>query len=182
MAVVTTLPRSRPLTRADLEAMPDDGHRYELIDGVLVVSPAPSREHQRAQMRLIGALLRVLPEGLEMLAAPFDVALADDTVTQPDIVIAPREAYTSKDLPEAPLLAIEILSPSTRRFDLVLKRSRYEAAGCSHYWVIDPEEPRIIAWSLRGGSYVEVADVVADEELVLEQPFPFRIVPTALVA
>ena len=52
------------MTRADLEAIPDDGHRYELIDGVLVVSPAPSREHQRAQMRLIGALLRVLPEGL----------------------------------------------------------------------------------------------------------------------
>ena len=78
-------------------------------------------------------------------------------------------------------MAIEILSPSTRRFDLVLKRSRYEAAGCPHYWVIDPEEPRIIAWALRGGSYVEVADVVADEELVLEQPFPFRIVPATLV-
>lgn len=70
MSRMTTLPRSRPLTRADLDAMPDDGHRYELIDGVLLVTPAPVTRHQRASFQLGLALHRSLPPGLEILHAP----------------------------------------------------------------------------------------------------------------
>lgn len=179
MGVMTTTP-SRPFTRADLEAMPDDGHRYELIDGVLVVTPAPTPRHQRVQMALIRMLLPVLPTGLELLAAPVDVALADDTVMQPDLLIAPTESFSDRDLPVAPVLAIEILSPSTRRLDLMLKRARYEAAGCQHYWVVDPDGPRILAWSLRDSSYVEVADVSGDEELHVKEPVELRVTPSAL--
>lgn len=88
MAAVTTpvrtfspgLPHGRPLTRADLDLVPDDGHRYELLDGVLVVSPSPARRHQRAVLRLARLVDDSLPADLELLVAPFDVALADDTV------------------------------------------------------------------------------------------------------
>lgn len=84
MVAMTLLPRSRPLTRADLDAIPDDGHRYELLDGVLLVTPAPSLEHQRVARELFLLLHAACPEGLEVLFAPFDVVLADDTVLQPE--------------------------------------------------------------------------------------------------
>src|SRR5688500_18040100 len=133
MSVVTLLPHGRPLTRADLDRMPDDGHRYELVDGVLLVSPSPRRAHQRAVLRLLRALDDACPPEFEVLGAPFDVVLADDTVMIPDIVVGRRVEFTDKNLPAAPVLAVEVLSPSTRRFDLLLKRSRFESAGAQAY-------------------------------------------------
>lgn len=175
------LPRGRALTRDDLDAMPDDGHRYELLDGILVVSPAPSRRHQRASLRLSVLLDAALPAGLELLPAPFDVALADDTVMQPDLVVARVDDYTERDLPVAPLLAVEVLSPSSRGIDLLLKKDRLERAGCEHYWVVDPEEPSITAWALHDGAYRQVARAVGEEAFEVAAPFDVRLKPTGLV-
>lgn len=172
----------RALTRADLDAMPDDGHRYELIDGVLVVSPAPSRLHQRAVVQLCLVLAEFRPAGFEVLAAPFDVVLADDTVVQPDVLVGRMADFTDADLPAAPTLAVEVLSPSSRRFDLMLKHSRYEAAGCEAYWVIDPGEPSITAWQLTDGRFREAGRAVGEQELTLDLPFPIRLTPAQLVA
>ncbi|MEI2779212.1 MAG: Uma2 family endonuclease [Tetrasphaera sp.] len=177
---MTTLPRSRPLTRDDLNAMPDDGHRYELLDGSLIVTPAPSRAHQRVLARLHLVLASAIPRNLEMLFAPFDVVLAADTVLQPDLLIARRADFTPRDLPVAPLLAVEILSPSTRRIDLHTKRARYEAAGCPSYWVVDPDDPAIIAWELRDGQYAEVARARDTESFRVTAPFPVQFRPTDL--
>jgi len=181
MGTVTTLPRGRALTRDDLDAMPDDGHRYELIDGTLIVTPGPSRRHQRMSFRLGVLLDAACPKELEVLAAPFDVALAVDTVVQPDLLVGRRSDFTERDLPVAPLLAIEVLSPSTRRVDLTLKRSRYEAAGCPSYWVVDPDEPSLTAWDLRDGEYVEVAHVVGDEEYAATAPYEVTVSPGRLL-
>ena len=85
MEDVTTLPRGQAFTRADLDAMPDDGHRYEIIDGSLVVTPAPSLRHQIIVLNLAIALKASCPDDLRVLTAPFDVALALDTVMQPDL-------------------------------------------------------------------------------------------------
>jgi len=180
MVSMTLLPQSRPLTRDDLDSMPDDGHRYELIDGALVVTPAPSVGHQRVLAGLHLLLARTCPPGLELLFAPLDVALADDTVMQPDLLVARREDFTSRALPTAPLLAVEILSPSTRRIDLTLKRSRYEAAGTASYWVVDPDDLTLTAWDLAEGRYVEVAHVAGDEEWTASSPFPVTVVPARL--
>ncbi len=116
METVTTLPRNRPLTRADLVQVPDDGHRYELVDGTLVVTPAPAVRHQRAVANLLVCLKASCPDPLDVLTAPLDVALADDTVLQPDLLVARRGDFTDRDLPVAPLLAVEVLSPSTRHW------------------------------------------------------------------
>jgi len=181
MGTVTTLPRGRPLTRADLEAMPDDGHRYELIDGALVVTPAPSYRHQDIAGHVYLILSAACPDDLKVLFAPFDVALAEDTVLQPDLLVAHRGDFTAGDLPVAPLLAVEVLSPSTRRIDLTLKRSRLEAAGCKSYWVIDPEGPAVTAWQLVDGTYVETANVTANEPFAAELPYPVEFLPSELV-
>jgi Uma2 family endonuclease len=176
-----TLPR-RPLTRADLEAMPDDdGHRYELVDGVLVVTPAPSTAHQTVSVNLLMLLGRACPSDLRILHAPFDVVLSDDTLLQPDLVVARRADFTAQNLPTAPLLAIEILSPSTRRFDLMVKRSRLESAGCASYWVVDPDIPSMVAWDLDGASYREVGNVKAAEMFRAVRPFEVEVRPADLI-
>ena len=180
MNAVCALPtrRTRPadFTPADLAAMPDDGRRYELVDGVLVVSPSPSRPHQRASMRLSVILDRHAPVELEVLAAPCDLLLGPDTVVQPDLLIVPAE-----DDDALPVLVVEILSESTRRFDLALKRARYETAGIGAYWVIDPgSTPSIVAWELRDGAYVEVARAEGADTARLRHPFPIQVTPADL--
>jgi len=98
-------------------APPDDGRRHELIDGVLLVTPAPSVRHQVAVANLFALLRAGCPESLIALTAPLDVALADDTIVQPDLVVARRQDFTEQDLPTAPLLVVEVLSyRATRPF------------------------------------------------------------------
>lgn len=181
MDTVTTLPRSRPLTRWDLEAMPDDGHRYELIDGTLIVSAAPSPRHQTVVVNLTVLLHAACPDDLQVLTAPLDVALDEHSLLQPDLLVARRTDFTARDLPMAPRLAVEVLSPSTRRVDLTLKRSRYESASCPSYWVVDPDEPSLVAWELHKSEYVEVGRVEGDEPFEARQPFAVTVVPRRLL-
>lgn len=171
------------LTRADLDEMPDDGRRYELIDGVLVISPVPGWAHQRAVGWLITALWDARPSNhFEPLLGPFDIELADDTMLRPDLFVARYSDMTDEVLPAAPLLAVEVLSPSTRRFDLMVKHSRLEAAGCASYWVVDTDEPAVIAWDLCDGSYVEVAHARGDAMFQAQRPYPVEFTPRSLLA
>lgn len=89
------LPRGRALTRDDLDAMPDDGHRYELIDGILVVSPVPRIRHQDVVAEVYVLLRAACPVELKVLFAPVDVALSEDTVMQPDLLVAGRADFTA---------------------------------------------------------------------------------------
>ncbi|MGI8536251.1 MAG: Uma2 family endonuclease [Mycobacteriales bacterium] len=181
MTAVTTLPFSRPLTRADLEDTPDDGHRYELIDGVLIVSPGPDLPHQDVVGNPHLLLRAACPPELKVVLAPFDVVLAEDTVLEPDLLVAPRSHFTRRELPGAPLLAVEVLSPSTRRFDLLVKRDRLQQAGAPSYWLIDPNEPSVIVLELRDGAYLRVAHLRGDEAYDVTLPFPLRLVPAELL-
>ncbi len=186
MTAVTTAPgllptTSRPLTRRDLEALPwDDGRRWELIDGTLVVSPAPLHGHQVVVGNLHLLLRAACPPDLQVVLAPFAVGLDEATEIQPDLLVAPRSQFTEKELPGAPLLAVEVLSPSTRRVDLLLKRDRLQEAGCRSYWLVDPDALTVLVLELQGGVYVEVASGTEPVEVVL--PFPVRVDPADLLA
>jgi Uma2 family endonuclease len=79
------------------------------------------------------------------------------------------------------VLAIEVLSPSTRRVDLILKRDRFEAAGCPSHCVVDPDEPSVTVWRLLGQSYVEAARVAGTEQADLQVPYPISLVPADLL-
>ena len=182
MTAVTTLPFGRPLTRADLELMPEDGHRYELIDGALIVSPGPRTAHQTAVINLAVLLSAACPSDLKVLTAPFAVGLADDTEVQPDVLVARRDDFTEVDLPVPPLLAVEVLSPSTRRVDLLLKRDRYQAAGIRSYWVVDPDEPSLAVLELGPeGIYLEVARSTGDQQIGVAAPYPLELSAAALL-
>ena len=175
------LPFGRPLVRADLEHLPDDGHRYELIDGTLVVSPGPQLPHQDVVGNLHLLLRAACTPGLKVVLAPFAVALADDTEVQPDLIVARRDQFTRKELPGPPLLAVEVLSPSTRRVDLLLKRDRLQSAGVASYWLVDPDEPSVTVLELQGDAYAEVARASGSEAVEVTAPFPVRLVPSELL-
>lgn len=184
MEPVTTLPRGRDLTRVDLDALPDDGWRHELVDGSLLMTPAPSERHQSVVLEMAVLLRAACPADLKVLIAPFDVVLALDTVVQPDVLVARRTNLTEADLPAAPVLTVEVLSPSTRHIDLGLKRARYESAGCSSYWVVDPGgpgAPSITMWELRDGVYVETLRASGTEVARASRPYDIVIVPASLV-
>ena len=181
MTPVTALPFARPLTRADLETLPDDGHRYELIDGTLLVSPAPRHRHQTVVGNLHVLLRAACPDDLQVILAPFAVALAEDTEVQPDLLVAPRSQFTERDLPGPPLLAVEVLSPSTRRVDLLLKRDRLQDAGVPSYWLVDPDVPEVTVLELRAGVYAEVARAAAQEPLRVEAPYALALTPADLL-
>ena len=181
MAVTSALPQSRPLTSDDLAAMPDDGHRYELVDGTLIVTPTPRFLHQRAVTRLWRLLDDAAPGDLEAVVAPFELALSPATVLQPDVLVARRADLTDRNLTAPPVLAVEVLSPNTRHVDLGTKRLAFEVAGVPSYWVVDPDEPSLTVFELEGSVYRQVARVTSDEAWAGVRPFAVRVVPTGLV-
>jgi Uma2 family endonuclease len=119
-------PVSRPFTVADLETMPDDGRRYELIDGELLVSPAPGWSHQEAAHTLYLTLRAACPRDLRVLTAPFAVQIDNFNELQPDVLVASFTDLTEVNLPRPPLLAVEIISPSSGLRDRSLKKAVYE--------------------------------------------------------
>jgi Uma2 family endonuclease len=134
------------LTNADVESMPEDGNRYELIDGELYVSSAPSFFHQTILTNIVGAFLEYLRRNPIGRVAPGVGVIFDDyNGVIPDIVFA-THGRMSKTLiggrfHAAPEIAIEILSPgaSNQRRDRNIKRNLYAARGVGEYWVVDPE-------------------------------------------
>ena len=168
------------LTYADLEALPDD-NRYELIDGALLVSASPSTAHQDAVRNLLLLLHAACPQGHRVYTAPLDWYVDNRNVYVPDVLVARRDDLTERNLVRPPVLAIEVLSPSTRSVDLVRKRAAYERAGLAHYWIVDPVLPAVTVLELAGGRLVEAATAKGDEVLAVERPFPVRVVPGQLL-
>ena len=168
-------------TRDDYYALPDDGLRYELLEGELAVVAAPSFDHQRMSGELHVALHLARPDGLVVLAAPFDVELEFTSVVQPDLIVVGRDVPEQRGLMGPPLLAVEILSPNGRGRDQVRKKRLYERAGVPSYWILDPEVPSLTAWELHEGHYEVAALVAGDEEWTASAPYPVTLVPAELI-
>ncbi|WP_410658089.1 Uma2 family endonuclease [Amycolatopsis sp. lyj-112] len=172
---------SAPLTVRDLEGLPEDGRRYELVDGTLIVSPAPGRRHQKIGLALYGILEEACPPQFDVLAAPFAVHIGDSVELQPDVLVGWEQDFTEKDLPEPPVLAVEVLSPSTALYDLNTKKAIYQRVGVPYYWVIDPDGPELTVFELdAGGEYRQVLKAAGDEPCELVRPFPVSFLPSEL--
>ncbi|HEX6358224.1 Uma2 family endonuclease [Actinophytocola sp.] len=171
----------RPFTVDDLEFMPDDGNVYELIDGVLFVSPQPGRRHQRALWRLGELLDDACPEDLVVLWPPYVVRMSCDTELRPDLQVAWEVDVEDETVLDAPELVVEIVDPSTTINDLNNKKVAYARMGVPHYWVLDPTRPSLLAYRLDGGSYQRMARVCAEEPFETDDPFPVRVVLAELL-
>jgi Uma2 family endonuclease len=146
--------RALPAVRTadDLQWLPDDSNRYEIIDGVLYVTSAPTLNHQR----MVGALYMLLRPyatalGLELFMAPVDVRASPVTQVEPDLLVAPRavtHTVQTRWLPmPALVLAIEVLSPSTARVDRGRKRELYLSERVDQYWIFDVDARSVSVWS-----------------------------------
>ncbi len=176
MTVSTGLPFGRALTVDDLARMPDDGHRYELLDGTLLVTPAPAWGHQLITLAMAKFLDDIAPPDLRVVIAPFDVTFGRrDTTLQPDVLVGRFDDFTEANLPTAPLLAVEVRSPSTAVIDKTLKKAAYARFGVPSYWLLDPAARTFVAFELRDGEYVEVAMANPDDVVDVQRPFPLRI-------
>jgi Uma2 family endonuclease len=131
------------MTYEDYVKLPDDGQRYEIVDGELIVNAAPVPRHQRIVRVLLVQLDRYFEDhgGGEVFASPIDVLLERDSVAQPDLIVIKSERAAiigEKNVQGAPDLVIEVLSDATRRLDEIDKRKLYERTGVDEYWIVDP--------------------------------------------
>lgn len=153
---------TRPYTADDLALIPDDGKRYEVLGGELVVSPSPSEKHQRVVGRFYTQILASLDKSSTGLAyvAPLDVHLGDYDVFQPDIVVVLRERASiikPDGIFGAPDMVVEVVSPTSIGIDRIRKAATYAEHGVSEYWIIDPAEESILAQQLVDGRYRAIA-------------------------
>jgi len=171
-----TLVEHEGLTVEDLEAMPDDGRRYELIGGAIVMTPAPDLGHQRGSGRLYRLLVEACPDGHEVFAAPTDLDLPGGQRVQPDLVVTPVRGANDRRLELPVLLVVEIVSPGSRTNDRVTKPAAYAEAGIPAYWIVDPRRKHTACLRLADDgayeAYAEGDEITVDRPLA--EPVSFR--------
>ena len=177
-----TLPERRNTwTYEDYAHLPDDGARYEVLDGELVVAPSPMTRHQRVSMKLsliVGGHVESQNLG-ECFCAPYDVVLDRRTVVQPDMIFVSNDRssiITDKNIQGAPDLVVEILSPSTAQQDRARKLRLYARFGVPHVWFLDPDVKMLEACILEGRNY-RVITVHAEDEEFRPLLFPGLSIP-----
>jgi Uma2 family endonuclease len=169
----------------DIFALPEDGMRHELLDGSIIVTPPPTVPHQVAAARLVRMLAAAAPDDSEALenigvTTPDGMFIPDVVVIPFAVVEAGPTLVSAADV----LLAIEILSPSSRTMDRLVKPASYAKAGISNYWRVEfdgPDAPVVVMHERKGSCYVEVCRVGVGEAREVDQPYPVRLEPAALV-
>jgi Uma2 family endonuclease len=172
-----------PWTVEEVLALPPDGQRHELVDGSLLVTPAPSAAHQRATSHLWLALSTAASGDVEVLEG-INVRLGATRMFIPDVVVTscPGAQFSVLDAASV-LLVAEVVSPSTVAVDRMLKPQLYAAAGIPHYLRVELDGaggPSVAAFDLTGGEYRPVAEARAGELLRLEAPVPVTLDPATL--
>jgi len=167
----TTAERDTRLTYDDFVRIPDDGMRHEIIDGVHYVTPSPVRRHQQLMGRLhlaIGGFLEQHPECGQVYLSPLDTVFSPWDVVEPDLLFVAADQLdilTEPNIQGAPALVVEILSPSTRRRDLGIKRQLFDRGGVREYWVIDPKALQVTVYRrMPNGKFPKAAVFSAGDE------------------
>jgi len=154
---VATQPKTTGLTYEDLAGFPEDNLRRELMDGELVVTPAPSTRHQDVVLELgIRLGLYAKEHGGKVYVAPTDVFFSETSVVEPDVLFVRPENISRVEEPfvrGAPDVVVEVSSPSTRRLELVRKRELYERFGVPEYWYVDLDADRVEVYRLEARGY-----------------------------
>lgn len=181
----TVLPGVPPFTVDDLLKFPDDGNRYELFNGSLLVSPSPAPLHQRAIRRLERILEDAAPLDLEPLGTVnLRVSAVDYYI--PDLVVVPAERTEAVPLMFSPRdirLAVEVVSPSTQARDRDFKTGAYAEAGIPVYWRVEMDEgPTVYVYELDGETYGPPVAHKAGTVVALQKPYPITFDPAVLLS
>jgi Uma2 family endonuclease len=164
--------QTTPVTYDDYRTLPDDGQRYEIIGGELLMSPGATFYHQI----IVGNLFRELDNYVHkrklgnIVLAPFDVVLSMTDVVQPDILYIAKDRShiisQGKNIIAAPDLVVEVLSESTKTVDRTRKKSLYEKHGVLEYWIVDPSEESVSQLVLDGESF-RPADIMGKSQTLI---------------
>lgn len=181
MDTVQRIP-TQPVSYDEWLAMPETMLPVDVVDGMVVVSPSPRGLHQVAVENLFGLLAAAAPAGTRAAVAPRDWVLwqVPLRVRQPDVMVVTDAQAKADRLTEAPLLAVEVLSPGSRETDLVHKPAEYAEAGLTHLWLVDPDVPEVVVRRLVDGHWVDVARAEGDQVLEVAEPFSIRLRPRDL--
>jgi Uma2 family endonuclease len=177
--VVQTAPTTKLATRLTYEqyrALPENGNRYEVVQGELLMTAAPLVSHQRILRNLFSILDKHIAakDWGEVFFAPIEIYLGDEDFVQPDLVCVAKsrlEIVKEKNIVGAPDLVVEILSPSTARTDRVLKMNTYARHHVPHYWIVDPAAQTLEAFEWDQGAY-RLSAARSEEEVFAPTLFP----------
>lgn len=176
---ILPMPTDDTWTVDDLDLLPDDGLHYELVDGILRVSPPAPIPHNAVATGLAVLLAPQLDRSW-VVVAPGAVQLDDRNLREPDLVVLRRSgAHIKNARPADVLLAVEVVSPSSRTDDRLVKPAQYAAAGIAHYWRLEPADPLLITCRLEGGSYRETGHYA--DQVELDDPVSVRFRLTDLL-
>lgn len=153
-----------------------DGRRYEVVDGRLLITGAQPPAHHAAVVALMVLLKQACPPDLLVSVGSLAFRPTLHTTLRPDLLVCPRNYATT----QPPLLAVEVLSPSTRTTDVVLKRSLYETHQIPFYWLLDPIPQELTLLTLTPTGYTCEAVLQSEETFHTTQPFPVTLTPSAL--
>ncbi len=157
-------------------ALPNDGKRYEIVNGVLYMTPSPTGAHQDAAFEIASFLrthIKLTGLGLVRMA-PFDVELAPNTVVQPDVLVvlnANRDKIKENRIIGAPDLVVEVVSPGSAIYDRHEKYNAYSHAGVPEYWIADPGTHTVEVLVLKSGKYHSLG-VFRGQALLPSQALP----------
>jgi len=181
-------PEQGQWTYEDYAAIPDDGKRYEVVNGVLFMSPSPDQQHQDTVGAIFAYLWNHINLGMlgRVYIAPFDVELTSHTICQPDVLVilnANMSKISGKRIMGAPDLVIEVASPSTARYDRREKLDAYARSGVTEYWIAEPTSCTIEILTIEVGIYHShgifegkmplSSKVIPDFPILVEQLFAF---------
>ena len=170
-----------------LERLPDNGLQCEIIDGLLIVSPPPEPRQRLASGRLHRILEANCPDDSAVVVAPLVWQPDRRTSLQPDLLVVAKDRRGEKTITETPVLVVEVLSPSSSRYDRTMKLSRYAEAVIPQYWIVDPlsvnqVRPSIEVYDLDDtGIYRLIARSEDDREISVTGPIPVTVAASALV-
>lgn len=156
------------MTYEEFMALPDDGKRYELIEGELILNPSPVPRHQEIVGNIYAALRGFFQTHAigRVFLGPLDIVLADATILEPDVLAILNERAPligPKNVQGAPDIAVEVLSPWSRRRDEGVKRRLYEHHGVNEYWIVDPESEIVRIYRRAGAAFDRPVEIHNDE-------------------
>lgn len=181
--IVPIRPAPEGWTIADIDALPENGLRYELVDGVPRVMNPPRKRHQQVARRLADALEAASPDDVEIVEA-VGVVLAEDNRPIPDVLaLVAGQDDEERNFPDAGVLLVaEVVSRSSRSDDRFRKPAQYAQAGIGVYLRVELDPPHVVAYAIEpDGLYVETGRAEPGELLTLTEPFAFSIDPAALL-
>ncbi|MBW3638287.1 MAG: Uma2 family endonuclease [Actinobacteria bacterium] len=172
---MTATPHEAQVFPELLAFLDENGLRYEVLDGCVVVTPPATFGHERLDIAIAAQLWNAAPEGVEVLGSNFGYYYDDTSFVMADVTVARTADCEERGTTVAPLLVVEVLSRSTRRRDVTGKWSIYAEAGVPSYWLVDPVEPSLTVLTLTDGLYVETERVAGSEPLTVTVPFEVTV-------